>query len=100
MCSSDLFARILGNRAELVVHIGDFALGVCDRNDSVFIKCRFEFGKFDRRTLWKAAFHILAPRTRSALAMTDTELKLIAASASDFAKGWQRGIKCEARTAV
>src|SRR6266545_2826051 len=42
---------------------------------------RLELGEFAWRTLWSAAIHDFAPRNRSALAMTDTELKLMAAPA-------------------
>ena len=43
-------ARVFGNRAELVVQVGDFALRVRDGDDGMLVERRLERGQFGFET--------------------------------------------------
>src|SRR5678815_1827380 len=79
--AEQLRARVFGNRAELVVHVSDFALRVRDSDDGVLVQRRLQLGEFSFRTGTRRAFHNFVERRRRALAITDTELRLMATPA-------------------
>src|SRR5689334_8953281 len=79
--SEQFLPRIFGNRAKLVVNVGDFSLRVGDGHDGMLVQSRFQFAEFTFGAGTNSAVHSFVERNRSALAMTDTELRLIAAPA-------------------
>ena len=79
--SEQLGARVFGNGAEPVVDVGDSALRIRDGDDGVLIERRLQLGEFRFGSVVCGPLHNFVWRSRSALAMTDTELRLMAAPA-------------------